>query len=457
MKFVAFGALAMMVAVAALLLMSRETSAALKAGERIPGQYIVVFVDGVNPSAVANEMAGEHGLRLLHVYSHALNGFAAQVPEGRLQALEKDPRVAFVEADRVVSIAHHCKGSHPKCGDPTPTPTPTPVPPGEEPSGNQTVPMGIMRINGGPAATGSVLSTGLGDVDVAVIDTGIDLDHPDLNVVGGVDCVSGSSGTTGSSGNGNGNGKGGGGDGGSTYDDGNGHGSHVAGTIGAYDNGTGVVGVAPGVRLWAVRVLNDKGSGTWAGVICGVDWVTGQGGAIDVANMSLSGSGSDGSCSSSSLHQAICNSVNAGTTYVVAAGNSSADASSRVPAAYDEVITVSALADFDGASGGLGSPTCRLDQDDTFADFSNYGSDVDIIAPGVCILSTWKDGGFNTISGTSMASPHVAGAAALYLASNLGANPAQVKSALQSAGNTDWDNSDDGDNKKEKLLDVKGF
>jgi len=92
MKFVAFGALAMMVAVAALLLMSRETSAAPKAGERIPGQYIVVFVDGVNPSIAANEMAGEHGLRLLHVYSHALNGFAAQVPEGRLQALEKDPR-----------------------------------------------------------------------------------------------------------------------------------------------------------------------------------------------------------------------------------------------------------------------------------------------------------------------------------------------------------------------------
>jgi len=448
MKFVAFGVLAMMVAVAGLLLMSREINAAPKAGEKIPGQYIVIFADGVNPGAVANEMADEHGLRLLHIYRHALNGFAAQVPEGRLRALEKDPRVVFVEADRIVSIAHHCKGSHPKCGgDPTPTPTPTPVPPGDEPSGSQTVPTGIMRINGDLSSTLAGNGAGAVDVDVAIIDTGIDLDHPDLNVVGGKNCVDDSTQTKGNGKNKTGNG----------FDDGNGHGSHVAGTIGAYDNDAGVVGVAPGVRLWAVRVLDDKGSGTWSGVICGVDWVTGQSGVIEVANMSLSGAGSGGLCSNSSLHQAICNSVAAGVTYVVAAGNSGADASIRVPAAYDEVITVSALADFDGAPGGLGSPTCRSDDDDTFANFSNYGSDVDIIAPGVCILSTWKEGAYKTISGTSMASPHVAGAAALYLASHPNASPAQVKSALQSAGNTNWNSSDDPDNTKEKLLDVSGF
>ena len=138
-------------------------------------------------------------------------------------------------------------------------------------------------------------------------------------------------------------------------------------------------------------------------------------------------------------------------------GNASADASNFIPAGYDEVITVSALADFDGVPGGDGSPTCRSDQDDTFADFSNYGSSVDIIAPGVCIESTWKDGAYKTISGTSMASPHVAGAAARYLASNPGKSPSQVKSALQSAGNTNWDNGDDGDNQKERLLDVSGF
>ena len=441
MKLVVFGSLAIMAAVVALLLMSRDTAASPLAGEKIPGQYIVVFADNVNPLATADEMANEHGLGLLQVYRHALNGFAARVPEGRLKALEKDPRVAFVEADRVVSIAHHCKGSHPKCTDPTPTP----APPGGDPSGNQRVPTGIMRINGAPVATEAALSAGLSEVDVAVIDTGIDLDHPDLNVAGGINCV-GSTKTKGKPSNG-----------GSAYDDGNGHGSHVAGTIGAYDNDSGVVGVAPGVRLWAVRVLNDSGSGSWSQVICGVDWVTSQGGAINVANLSLGATGSEGSCSDGSFHQAICNSVAAGTTYVVAAGNLGANASKFIPAAYDEVITVSALADFDGASGGLGSPTCRSDKDDTFADFSNYGFDVDIIAPGVCIESTWKDGGYNTISGTSMAAPHVAGAAALYLASHLNASPGQVKSALQSAGNTNWNNGDDGDNTKEKLLDISGF
>ncbi len=128
-----------------------------------------------------------------------------------------------------------------------------------------------------------------------------------------------------------------------------------------------------------------------------------------------------------------------------------------MPAAYDEVITVSALADFNGQPGGGAAATCRADVDDTFADFSNYGADVDLIAPGVCINSTWKGGGYNTISGTSMASPHVAGAAALYKAANPGASPAQVKTALQSAGNLNWNNVGDRDGVKETLLNVDGF
>ena len=128
-----------------------------------------------------------------------------------------------------------------------------------------------------------------------------------------------------------------------------------------------------------------------------------------------------------------------------------------VPAAYDEVITVSALADLNGVPGGGAAPTCRTDVDDTFADFSNYGADVDIIAPGVCINSTWKGGGYNTISGTSMATPHVSGAAALYKANNPSASPAQVKSALQNAGTTDWNNVDDHDSTKERLLDASTF
>ena len=242
----------------------------------------------------------------------------------------------------------------------------------------------------------------------------------------------------------------------------NGHGTHVAGTIGALDNTIGVVGVTPGARIWPVRVLNPAGSGAWSSVICGIDYVTAHASEIEVANMSLGGSGSDdGNCgrtNNDALHQAICASVAAGVTYAAAAGNESDDAANHVPAAYDEVITVSALADFNGLPGGGAAATCRSDVDDTLADFSNFGADVDLIAPGVCILSTWKGGKYNTISGTSMATPHVTGGAALYKSTHPGASPASVKSALQEAGTTDWTwPSQDPDGVQEKLLNVATF
>jgi subtilisin family serine protease len=222
-----------------------------------------------------------------------------------------------------------------------------------------------------------------------------------------------------------------------------------------------VVGVAPGARVWPVRVLNKNGRGTASDVICGIDYVTANAGEIEVASMSLGGPGTDGTCGETNrdaMHQAICASVAAGVTYVVAAGNQSEDAANSVPAAYDEVITVSALADFNGQPGGGAAATCRNDQDDTFADFSNFGADVDLIAPGVCILSTWKGGGYNTISGTSMATPHVSGAAALYKANHPDASPAAVKAALQAAGNTNWIwPSQDSDGIQEKLVNVGTF
>jgi subtilisin family serine protease len=205
-------------------------------------------------------------------------------------------------------------------------------------------------------------------------------------------------------------------------------------------------------------VLDNNGSGTTSSVICGIDWVTSQAGTIEVANMSLGGAGSDSVCGGSdAYHNAICRSVAAGVTYVVAAGNSTADANNYRPATYAEVITVSALADFNGAPGGGAAATCREDVDDTFASFSNYGADIDLIAPGVCITSTWKGGGYNTISGTSMAAPHVAGAAALIKGAQPSATPADVKTMLQSAGTLDWNAADDRDSTKEKLLNVSGF
>jgi subtilisin family serine protease len=371
--------------------------------------YIVVLRGSVGaPDAVAAQQARGRAFVVGHVYHAALKGYSAVMSAADAQALRADPRVASVTPDRPVRIDA------------------------------QVLPTGIDRIDGELSSTASGNGSGSVDVDVAVIDTGIDLTHPDLNVVGGVNCSTGNS-----------------------YNDGNGHGSHVAGTTAARDNGIGVVGVAPGARLWAVRVLNNQGSGSFADIICGVDWVTANAGTIEVANMSLSGPGAEpsgsGCATGDAFHDAICTSVAAGVTYAVSAGNQHINAATRVPAAYDEVMTISALADFDGKPAGRAAPTCRADVDDTFADFSNFGADVDLIAPGVCILSTWKRGGYNTISGTSMASPHAAGAAALYKSTHPAATPAQVKSALQAAGTANWSNADDPDGVKEKLVNVSSF
>ena len=368
----------------------------------IPGSYIVTLRSG-DPAAASDDARREHGADMAHVYRNALRGYSAHMSKRAAAAIAKQDGVASVVPDQTVSVSA------------------------------QSLPTGIDRIDGELSSAHSGDGTGSTNVDVAVIDTGVDLDHSDLVVAGGRNCSNGRS-----------------------YDDGNGHGTHVAGTIAAKDDANGVVGVAPGARVWAVRVLNNQGSGSWSSIICGVDWVTANAGTIEVANMSLGGTGRDTGCNDGGMHRAICNSVARGVTYAVAAGNESDNAANHVPAAYDEVITVSALADFDGRPGGLGAATCRADVDDTFADFSNFGSDVDLIAPGVCILSTWRGGGYNTISGTSMATPHVTGAAALYKANNPGASPAQVKSALQDAGTADWNDIDDPDPTKEPLLRV-GF
>jgi subtilisin len=392
----------------------------------IPGHYIIKVQATESPAAAANALARAHGLTVGHVYGHALNGFSARVPDARLSALQRDPRVVSIVPDETLTIAPYSQASRPMSANEI-----------AASSGSQTIPTGINRI----FAPQSSLNIGSGggatvNVEVAVIDTGIDGSHPDLNVLGGRNFNNGPA---------------------HRWDDGHGHGTHVAGTIAALDNDFGVVGVAPGAGLWALRVCDNGGRCSLSAIIAGIDWVTANAHRVKVANMSLGGSGNPGSCTDGGYREAICNSVAAGVTYVVAAGNSAANASNYRPANFPEVITISALADFDGQPGGLASPTCRNDEDDTFANFSNYGAPIDLIAPGVCILSTWRSGGYNTISGTSMASPHAAGAAALYLHFNPGASPNQVRNALRNAGNYNWDNSDDPDNTKEPLLDVGGF
>jgi subtilisin family serine protease len=337
------------------------------------------------------------------------------MPPGRAAALANDPRVAYVEPDQPVQALA----------------TQSPATWGLDRIDQRDLPL---------TNSYTYNQTGQG-VHAYIIDTGIRATHQQF---------------TGRMGNGAG-----------FVNDGNGtndchgHGTHVAGTVGALDNTNGVVGMAPGARIWPVKVLTDLGSGLNSDVICGIDYVAANADEIEVANMSLGGAGEDdGNCGQSSgdaMHTAICDAVDAGVSFVVAAGNDSADAAESTPAAYDEVITVSARADFNGQPGGGAASTCRTDQDDTFASFSNYGADVDIIAPGVCIYSTSMAGGYATLSGTSMAAPHVAGGAALYAATHAGATPAQVQSALIGSGTTSWNDADDPDNTKERLLNVASY
>jgi len=208
-----------------------------------------------------------------------------------------------------------------------------------------------------------------------------------------------------------------------------------------------------------VKVLDKKGSGFLSNVIGGIDWVTKNSNVVAVANMSLGGSGTNDD-PTDPLHEAIRNSVAAGITYVVAAGNEGKDAKNTIPACYDEVITISAIVDTDGQGGGLGEATV-YGNDGTFASFSNFGEDIDLAAPGVYILSTWKNNEYNTISGTSMSAPHAAGSAALYIRSQSGVpSPEAVRDALINAGTAQIDSDGfncDPDEFKEPLVNAKNL
>jgi subtilisin family serine protease len=350
--------------------------------------HIVVFRSDVDPDSVTNELATTHGLRVTHIFRHAIKGTAMVVPPGRLAALQRDPRVAYVEVNQVFHATA------------------------------QTLPTGVNRINADIDLTAKI--NGVDDrvnADIAILDSGIDLTHPDLNLYRYTNCTVGTVKKTCK-------------DSDSGANDGFGHGTHVAGIAAALDNGSGVVGVAPGARLWAIKVLDDTGNGTTSAVVAGIDYVTAYAGEIEVANMSLGCV-----CTSTAMNTAVSNSVAAGVVYAISAGNDMMDVANVTPANNPSAIIVSALADFDGKPGGLSNAgqaytTCTENQDDSFACFSNFGSGVTIMAPGVNILSTWMGGGTAILGGTSMASPHVAGAAALYRAKHPGSTPGQVKAGL---------------------------
>jgi len=336
----------------------KEFTAMSRNNGKIPGKYIVVLNN--DPSEKGNSeavrgkaygLANSHGFaqqNIEFIYSTALQGFSVSLSIGQLKKLEKDGSIAAIYEDKIVALA---------------------PPPGKGPGGGgnnndptQTTPWGITRVGGGATYTGSGVAW--------VIDTGIDVDHSDLNV----DASRGFSAFT--------KGKDAG------VNDGNGHGTHVAGTIAAINNSIGVIGVAAGATVIPVKVLGSRGSGSTSGVIAGVDHVAANANPGDVANMSLGGGAYE------PLDNAVIAAASGGIIFALAAGNDSSDASNSSPARADgaNIYTISAM-----------------DSDDNFAYFSNYGAPVDYCAPGVSINSTWKDGGYRSINGTSMACPHAAG------------------------------------------------
>jgi subtilisin len=349
-----------------------------------PTGYIVVYKGSVPDVDTATDRHERvRGIRAEQRFRSAVRGFSARMSAAQAEQLSQDPEVAFVSPDRPVRASRLAALA---AGD--------------------SAPMGVRRLE----AASSIAAHNASGASVAVLDSGIDLDHPDLNVAAGPNCV-----------------------GSGPPDDDNGHGTHVAGTIAARNNGAGVVGVAPGSRLYSVKVMNAAGEGSFSSIICGIDWVTSTRTDADpannvaVANLSLGGPGDpvrDCASTTDAMHRAICASTGAGVTYVVAAGNDGWDfdyaSAPDLPAAYPQVLTVTAATDSDGRPGSTGPvPACRTtERDDRFASFSNFaltaaGANHTIAAPGTCITSTWPGGGYATLSGTSMAAPHVAGAVAL--------------------------------------------
>ncbi|WP_336711438.1 S8 family serine peptidase [Arthrobacter sp. USHLN218] len=351
-------------------------------------EYIVVLKDNVDAEAVAHVHDKQYAMTETGTYSHAVPAYSAEMTAAEASDVAVDPSVAYVAPNRIFALAE------------------------------QSVPRSVTRTGADESSAKAGDGSGSVDVNIAIIDTGIDGSHPDLNVQAGVDCSSGSATDE------------------SPVIDVYGHGTAVAGVAAAKDNDTGVVGMAPGAPLWSVRVMDSAGAISEAALLCAFDWVTATrtdddpDNDIAVANVSIGGGGTDdGDCGSSGdpMHAAICRSVEAGVTYAVAAGNSGTDFATTVPAAYDEVLTATAIGDFDGKPGGAGSSTCdgedltRYAQDDGPATFSNFatssGDDGHTVAgPGVCVQST-APGGYGNNHGTSFASPAVAGTVALCLSS----------------------------------------
>jgi subtilisin len=365
---------------------------AANAAKPIPDQYIVVLHEGTDANAVAAEHKRKAGAQILDTYGAALDGYTARLSESELRKVEADPRVDYVNQD-VEGTAVTA----------------------------QSLPNSINRIDGDLSSQLSGDGTGTTPGDVAIYDTGIQTNHPDLNVAGGVDCLNGYSGDDG------------------TYNDAMGHGTHVAGTVGAKDDLNGAVGVAPGVRLWAVRTLNGIGSGSASTQLCGINWITANGPSLGIkvvnSSQALFSPRDDHNCGYTS-NSALCASTAAGILWVFGAGNSGNDYDLGAGPGIDQVLTVAAMGDGNGQPnvGTTATFTCPLlngtkknpnsapHTDDKYASFSSYATQASdqahtVAAPGMCVYSTWKGSAYGYLNGTSMAAPHGTGTAHLCIIS----------------------------------------
>jgi subtilisin len=413
-------------------------------GQDIPFQQIVIVNDSLVKNAQSlretvqalTKIVEVFGAEIVYRYNSSVTGFAFKAPNQQvtddiISVLSPDPRVKFMEQDKTV------------------------VPFSEE------VPTGLQRIDANGLYSIPKLGSFSADVDIAIVDSGIDLDNPDLNVYSNISFMIpqvtqphkdntysiinnnvdldrlglnisavGSNNTTSfdppftadllTSG-----------------DDRCGHGTHVAGIAAAEADSHGVVGMAPDARLWAIKVLDynkftGRCEGSISSIIAAIEYVTKLKNQIEIVNLSLGCK-----CNSTALDDAISKAIRSNITVVVAAGNINSDASKFSPANHKDVIAVSAITDLDGKCGGLSKPKwinagqfSGLYGDDTFSRFSNYGKAVDIAAPGVMINSTDKNGSYSLSNGTSMAAPHVAGAAALYKILDPGLSPSDIRNAL---------------------------
>jgi subtilisin family serine protease len=364
---------------------------------------IVVLKDSADAKRIAAEHSKRHGFEVVHTYRFALEGYAARLSPDQAAAVRAERAVLFVETQDVETEL-------------PPTGQIRKLQGAGRQQSDQYVPWEVDRLDAEISSARVGDGRGRVPVNVAVLDGGIQPDHPDLNVIDGVNCLEGRHPRA--------------------WADRDGHGTFVAGKIGALDNRFGVVGYAPGVRMFAVRVARTSGYITSADLICGIDWVTrsrldaDRRNDIAVANMSLSGvvKPDDERCGRTvgdAEHYAICGLTDAGVTSAVAAGNDSYSLTTEGPATYREVLTVTAMADFDGEPGGNSPPDCLGfdygqygEADDTPAVFSNWAvlpadAEHTVAAPGVCVYSTYFETQYATWDGTSFSTPVVAALVAL--------------------------------------------